>query len=186
MKPDWDELGETFENSKKVVIGDVDCTVEGNKQLCEEQGVKGYPTLKYYTPGDRMGEVYEGSRDLKALKAFAKSLGPPCGPAHPKRCTDEQKAMLDEFLAQPADSLAKQAEESAEKLAAAKKEHEALLEELQAKYKASDEGLKQLEASVAPPLKLMRTVLAHYEAEAAKAAPQDEAEAATPAPKDET
>ena len=38
MKPDWDDLGETFENSKKVLIGDVDCTVEGNKQLCEEQG----------------------------------------------------------------------------------------------------------------------------------------------------
>lgn len=174
MKPDWDELGETFENSKKVLIGDVDCTEEGNKQLCEEQGVKGYPTIKYYTPGDRVGEVYEGGRDLASLKAFVKTLGPPCGPAHPKRCTDEQKVMLDEFLAQSADSLAKQAEEATEKLATAKKEHESLLEELQAKYKASDEALKQLEASVAPPLKLMRTVIAHREAEAAKAEPKDE------------
>ena len=65
MKPDWDELGEKYENSKKVLIGDVDCTLEDSKKLCEEQGVTGYPTIKYYNPGDREGPVYEGDRSLE-------------------------------------------------------------------------------------------------------------------------
>lgn len=47
MKPDWDDLGETFENSKKVIIGDVDCTADSGKSICEKYGVQGYPTLKF-------------------------------------------------------------------------------------------------------------------------------------------
>ena len=47
MKPDWDELGEEFENSKKVLIGDVDCTTDGGKPVCERFKVEGYPTIKY-------------------------------------------------------------------------------------------------------------------------------------------
>ena len=38
--------GDEYENSKKVLIGDVDCTVEANKQLCEDQAVEGYPTAR--------------------------------------------------------------------------------------------------------------------------------------------
>jgi len=45
MKPDWDTLGEKYEDSKKVLIGDVDCTGSG-KKTCERFGVEGYPTLK--------------------------------------------------------------------------------------------------------------------------------------------
>ena len=39
MKPDWDDLGEKFEKSKRVLIGDVDCTSSG-QELCEEIGVR--------------------------------------------------------------------------------------------------------------------------------------------------
>ena len=41
MKPDWDDLGDKFDKSKKVLIGEVDCTADGNKELCEAQGVTG-------------------------------------------------------------------------------------------------------------------------------------------------
>ena len=100
MKPDWDDLGEKYENSKKVLIGDVDCTVEGNKKLCEDQGVTGYPTLKYYVPGDKTGEVCEGDRSLAAMKTFVKTLGPPCSPSHWSKCNDEQKEQLKAALAE--------------------------------------------------------------------------------------
>ncbi|EOD11964.1 hypothetical protein EMIHUDRAFT_257283, partial [Emiliania huxleyi CCMP1516] len=76
MKPDWDSLASTFEDSKKVLIADVDCTT-GGKPLCEKYGVRGYPTIKYFNPPDEEGEDYKGGRSLDELKKFAENeLGP--------------------------------------------------------------------------------------------------------------
>ena len=122
MKPDWDDLGEKYEKSKKVLIGDVDCTVETNKKLCEDHGVKGYPTIKYYTPGDRAGEVYEGERDLKSLKAHAEEkLVPMCSPAKLELCDDEKKAQIVKFQAMSAADLDKLIETESAKIKEAEK-----------------------------------------------------------------
>ena len=56
--------------------------MDKNKQLCEDEGVKGYPALKYYLPGEPEGIDYSGGRDLESLKAFAKTLGPSCSPKY--------------------------------------------------------------------------------------------------------
>ena len=45
MKPDWDKLGESFDESSKSLIGDVDCTSETGKPLCEKYGVEGFLTM---------------------------------------------------------------------------------------------------------------------------------------------
>lgn len=66
MKPAWDSLASEYEGSKSVVIGDVDCTVE--KDLCSEQGVSGYPTIKYWADGEK--KDYSGGRTLDALQSF--------------------------------------------------------------------------------------------------------------------
>ena len=47
MKPAWDKLGEAYADSSSVVIGDADCTADG-KELCNDNGVSGYPTIKYF------------------------------------------------------------------------------------------------------------------------------------------
>ena len=164
MKPDWDDLGEKYENSKKVIIGDVDCTVEDNKKLCEDQGVKGYPTIKYYNPGDRAGEVYEGERDLKSLKAFVKTLGPPCGPKHLSKCTDEQKAMLATYLATPVAELQAEADKLQEEMSGAQEKHDALLKELQAKYEESNKFIEAMKAERQPKIKMMKVALANLTA----------------------
>ena len=39
MKPDWDRLGSEYADSS-VLIGDVDCTAEG-ESMCEDFGVRG-------------------------------------------------------------------------------------------------------------------------------------------------
>ena len=63
MKPDWDEMTDMYEGNKKVNIFDVDCTADKNKEFCKEKGVKGYPTIKYYTDDTGPeGELYEGAR----------------------------------------------------------------------------------------------------------------------------
>lgn len=68
MAPAWDELEEYYAGQKKVVVGDVDCTSDRNKKLCEQHEVKSYPTIKIYTPetGEE-GEKYDGARTIRVL-----------------------------------------------------------------------------------------------------------------------
>lgn len=46
----------------------VDCTVE--KDLCQAQGVRGYPTLMYFPKGSKTPEKYNGGREVDALAKF--------------------------------------------------------------------------------------------------------------------
>ena len=38
--------------------------------MCQEQGVRGYPALKYYKPGSIVPQAYSGGRSMEALKSF--------------------------------------------------------------------------------------------------------------------
>lgn len=87
MKPAWDSLMEEYENNQQVLIGDVDCIGNG-KELCEANGVKGFPTVKYGNPGDL--KDYKGSRDVDALKEFAKGLKPPCNVETLENCDESE------------------------------------------------------------------------------------------------
>lgn len=64
LAPTWDKLSEKFPTK----VSKVDCTVE--RQLCQEQGIRGYPTLMFFKKGTSEGEKYQGSRDLEALEKF--------------------------------------------------------------------------------------------------------------------
>ena len=59
MKPDWDKLMEEFKDSETQLIADADCTADG-KPICDANGVKGFPTLKYGDPNDL--QDYQGAR----------------------------------------------------------------------------------------------------------------------------
>merc|ERR1712193_562325 len=94
MKPAWDKLTEEFEGHKTTGIFDVDCTAEG-KPLCDANGVRGFPTIKYGDPNNL--EDYQGGRDFDDLQKFAKeNLGPSCGPANLDLCDADQKAKITE------------------------------------------------------------------------------------------
>merc|ERR1712113_1138769 len=70
-------------------VFDVDCTADG-KELCDQNGVKGYPTIKYGDPTDF--QDYNGGRDFDALKKFTEeSLGPSCGPTNLDLCEADVK-----------------------------------------------------------------------------------------------
>merc|ERR1712139_603149 len=61
----------------------------GGKALCDQVGVRGYPTIK---PGDPNNlEDYKGGRDFAALEKFAKGLKPVCSPAKMDLCEPEMK-----------------------------------------------------------------------------------------------
>jgi hypothetical protein len=132
MKPDWDKLTKEFEGSDTALIADVDCTAEG-KPLCDSNGVKGFPTIKYGDPSNL--EKYEGGRDYKSLKAFAeKNLKPMCSPANIDLCDDKEKAEIQKLMDMDDAELNKAIEEGDAKLENAEKDFKTAVEGLQKTY----------------------------------------------------
>lgn len=58
-------------STPSVHIAKVDCTVESNKQICNEHEVDSFPTLLLYKNGERISE-YTGSRNVDDLHDFVK------------------------------------------------------------------------------------------------------------------
>jgi len=72
MKPDWDRLMKTFENSADLLVADVDCTAEG-KSKCTEMSIRSFPSIMYGSPGATLTK-YSGGRGFDELKSFAEGL----------------------------------------------------------------------------------------------------------------
>jgi thioredoxin-like negative regulator of GroEL len=158
MKPTWDQLGDEYAESKTVVIADVDCTVE--KDLCSQYDVRGYPTIKYFTSSTAAsGDKYEGGRDFKALKTFVdENLGPSCGAENPDLCNDEQKAVLDGFLAMSADERAAEVAAKSQQIADAEENFKTEVDKLQKRYQELSTEKEETIAEITPNLRLLRTI----------------------------
>lgn len=69
FSPIWEQLAEMLnEDDNNIKIAKVDCTVDN--EVCNEQDVTGYPTLKFYKLGDTQGVKFRGTRDLPSLTTF--------------------------------------------------------------------------------------------------------------------
>jgi hypothetical protein len=149
MKPDWDKLMEEYKDSKTVLIADVDCTASG-KDLCNEVGVRGYPTIKYGDPNNL--EDYKGGRTFKDLKKHAdENLGPSCGPDNLDLCDDEKKATIAKFQAMSAADLDSFIDDSTQKMEKAEADFKKFVEGLQKQYeeenKAKDKTVEDIKNS---------------------------------------
>jgi hypothetical protein len=170
MKPDWDSLAQSFADSTKVIIADVDCTT-GGKPLCDKFGVRGYPTIKYFNPPDEEGEDYKGGRDLASLKKFVETdLGPGCSVDAKENCSPEQLTDLQTYMDMPADERAAKLAEMAKTMKDAETAHDELLKSLQAQFKESQDGLEKIKSDSAPVIKLLKAATPKPVA----AAPKDE------------
>jgi len=146
LKPDWDKLMDEFSGSSTQLVADVDCTT-GGKPLCEANGVKGYPTLKYGDPSNL--QDYEGGRDLDSLTTFVKeSLKPMCSPANIDLCDDEKKKEIETFLSMSTEDLDAKIAAEDKKIADAETTFESELETLQATYQKLMEDKEKTIADV--------------------------------------
>jgi GTPase SAR1 family protein len=149
MKPDWDKLMDAFASSTTQLVGDVDCTAEG-KSLCDANGVKGYPTIKWGDPSAL--EDYQGGRDYDSLKKFAEEkLMPMCSPANIDICDDAKKAEIKTFQDMKEADLDKLIKEKEDEQAKLETDFSALVEGLQKQYQdastAKDDALEKVKNS---------------------------------------
>ena len=149
MKPDWDKLMEEYKDSKSVLIADVDCTTEG-KELCNEIGVRGYPSIKFGDPNNL--EDYKGGRTLKDMqKHAAENLGPTCGPDNLDLCDDEKKTEITKFTAMSVADLDAFIKDADDKMAKTEADFKVFVENLQKNYetenKAKDEVVENIKNS---------------------------------------
>jgi len=163
MKPAWDKLMKNYNKGDRLktsLIADVDCT-EAGKPLCEQVGVKGFPTIKW---GDASNlEDYEGGRDYDALKKFAKeNLKPMCSPANLDLCEEDKKKEIAEIQAMPAEDLAAKIEAKQATIKEAETTFDEAVKKLQADYeqmqKDKDSAIAEIKQSG---LGLMQAVQSH-------------------------
>ena len=159
MKPDWDKLMEEYKDSETQLIADADCTADG-KPICDQNGVKGFPTLKYGDPNDL--QDYQGARSYDALKKFIDNeLKPTCSPNNLDLCDDDKKKEIESLMGLDDAALDAKIAEEEKKIEEAEKTFKAGVEELQETYQKLMSTKEETEAAVkAAGLGLMKSVSA--------------------------
>ncbi|KAL8929124.1 MAG: hypothetical protein Q9172_000667 [Xanthocarpia lactea] len=70
LAPIWEAAASDYAAEPNVVIAKVDAEAENSKSTAEAQGVKSYPTIKYFPKGSTTPEPYEGGRSEKDILDF--------------------------------------------------------------------------------------------------------------------
>jgi hypothetical protein len=133
MKEDWEKLMQKYDGHASALVGDVDCTADESKELCETHGVQGFPTIKWGEPSAL--QDYEGGRSFEELETFAgENLKPLCGPKNLDLCDDEKKAEIEVFMKMSAEDLDAQIEKKEAESKEAEETFDAEVKKLQEKY----------------------------------------------------
>merc|ERR1712217_893741 len=79
---------------------DVDCTTDAGKSVCQDNGVSGYPTIKYFNADTgKSGSDYSGGRSFDDLSSFVETeLKQDCNPKTKENCDDQEKAYVDKMI----------------------------------------------------------------------------------------
>jgi len=160
MKPSWDKLMQKFEGHATALVGDVDCTAEGGKELCETHGVQGFPTIKHGDPSAL--EDYEGGRDYEALETFAnENLKPVCSPSNIELCEPDKKSLIESYMKMSAADLDAAIEKKDAEAKEAETTFDAEVAKLQSEYEELEKAKTEKQAEVkASGLGLMKAVKA--------------------------
>jgi hypothetical protein len=143
MAADWEKLAEEWKDHAVGLVAEVDCTAEG-KGLCDANGIRGFPTLKYGDPASL--EDFQGQRTYDALAAFAKdNLKPVCSPSNVDLCEGDKKKQIEDYMKLTAEELTSKIEAEEKKLTEAEEFFGAEVKKLQETYqKLSEEKDKKI------------------------------------------
>ncbi len=120
----------------------VDCTADTAQEICSDNGVQGFPTLKFGEP--LFLDDYEGGRDFESMVEFAKTkLKPSCSPKNLDLCTEEQKVLIEKFMAMTMDELEEILDDIDEKASEAEEAFEESTSELESEYEAMMEATEE-------------------------------------------
>eukprot|EP00043_Microstomoeca_roanoka_P003539 m.44364 g.44364 ORF g.44364 m.44364 type:complete len:408 (-) comp12108_c0_seq1:2263-3486(-) len=68
LEPTWRQLTHEYEANANVIITRIDCTQ--HEAICVHEGIRGYPTLKFYAGNGQRGITYTEGRSLEALMNY--------------------------------------------------------------------------------------------------------------------
>merc|ERR550539_463578 len=133
MAGDYEKLAEALSSETTKLIAEVDCTDEASESLCKENGVQGFPTLKYGNPAALSD--YQGGRDFDSLNDFVvKELKVSCSPFNLDLCNDEEKKEIDDIMSMDESEIEKEIAKVDAVLEETDKVLEQGIEQLQAKF----------------------------------------------------
>ena len=70
MAPIWETVAQDYAAEPTVLIAKVDAEADNSKATAQDQGVKSYPTIKFFPKGSTTAEPYEGGRTELDLLNF--------------------------------------------------------------------------------------------------------------------
>ncbi|KAJ5587376.1 Protein disulfide-isomerase tigA [Penicillium hispanicum] len=73
LAPTWETLANDFALESDVVIAKVDAEAENARAVAKEQGVTGYPTIKFFPKGSTEPVAYAGARSEEAFVEYLNS-----------------------------------------------------------------------------------------------------------------
>jgi len=95
LAPTWEELATATKG--KFNVAKVDCTVE--KDVCTEKGVRGYPTIKFFSEGNT--HDYNGARTVEAFTTFVDGIKNPKAEAPKAEAPKQEEKKEDPKQEQP-------------------------------------------------------------------------------------
>jgi hypothetical protein len=134
MQPEFAEFAEKWKDHPVGFVGKVDCTTKTGKILCDEHGIRGYPSLMWGDPAHL--KSFNGEHTPAEYEKFAEAhlTEPMCNAANVDLCDAETKAKIEAFLAMDDAELGALIQVEEDKLVAIEKQYSDSVAQLQARY----------------------------------------------------
>nr|ABI14268.1 thioredoxin [Pfiesteria piscicida] len=160
MKADWEQLRQDYSNLSFVKVAEVNCIGQG-RSLCQQVGIKSFPTLEYGDASDMEGlRDYKGARTYQALSEFAASqFGPRCGPNYMDLCSTEEKQKVKELLAMDVSKLKELTDEKMSEVKKVEGRFDKVKEDFAADYNRASKEKDAKKAKIKESLDFLRAII---------------------------